>query len=119
FIGASYGLGQMLYHNFSELAGNASLYQRNLSRLLERLADRIPGVDPDLLNQIIVGQSATVQSSIGMIRSVLGSFFSFLTTIVVVLVYLFFLVAEQFSFRRRIQAAFDPARAERILNVVA
>ena len=118
FVGASYGLGQAIYGSLADLSTSVPRYRENLSRLIERAAGRIPGVDRRFLQQVIVGQSGSMESAVDMIRSALGSFFSFLTQMAVVIVYLVFLVAEQVSFHRRIEAAFEPPVAARIMGVV-
>lgn len=118
FLAASYGLGQMIYHSFYDLTKNIPRYQHNLSEMTRRAADWIPGVDRDLLQQIIVGQTATVESSVTMIRSALGTFFNFVSQMAVVLVYLVFLLAEHSGFRRRMDAAFGGERGGRIMAVV-
>lgn len=118
FLAGSYGLGQMIYHSFYDLTKNIPRYQQNLSDMTHRVANRIPGVDQDLLQQIVVGQAVSMESGVGMIRSALGSFFNFVTQMAVVLVYLVFLLAEQSSFRRRIDAAFGREQGGHILAVV-
>lgn len=118
FVAASYGLGQVVYHSVADLTGRLPQYQSNLSLLMRRAADRIPGLDRDLLQQLIVGQSTSMETSIGMLRSALGTFFNFFTQITIVVIYLVFLLAEQASFTRRIALAFDGVRAGRIMTVV-
>jgi predicted PurR-regulated permease PerM len=119
FMSASYGLGQMIYTSIADLATGIPKYQRTLSNLIQRAADRIPGVNKQVLQQIIVGQNASVESTVEVIRSALGSFFTFLTQLTLVLVYLAFLMAEQVSLRGRIATAFDPEQSSRILTVIA
>lgn len=119
FLAGSYGLGQMIYNSLAELTDSWPRYQENLSRLAEQTVERLPGADRDLLQQLIIGQSASMETGIFMARSALGSFFNFFTQVLVVLVFLAFLLGEQVSFHRRITAAFDPERAERVVAVVS
>ncbi|HOM51247.1 MAG TPA: AI-2E family transporter [Phycisphaerae bacterium] len=119
FLAASYGLGQMIYDSVSELTANLPQYQANLSWLTQQTIERVPGMDRELLQQIIMGQSATVETGVFMFRTALGTFFNFFTQVLVVLVFLAFLLAEQASFQRRIMAAFEPDRATRIMAVLA
>lgn len=118
FMGASYGLGQMIYQSLYELAFDLPRYQVNLSVLMRKTADRLPGLDRELLQELIIGQSISMENTIGMVRTALGSFFNFFTELTVVLIYLVFLLAEQVSFERRIALAFEPARSHRIMAIV-
>jgi len=118
FLAGSYGVGQIIYNSLADLVANVPTYQSHLSELIQRVAERIPALNRKMLQQVVVGQTATMESSILMIRSALGSFFSFFTQVIVVLIYLAFLLAEQVSFQRRIGAAFDPVRAEQVMAVV-
>lgn len=118
FLAGSYGLGTMIYHSLAELTASLPRYQANLSRLSQRLIQRFPGADAELLQQLVIGQSATMETGVFMFRSALGTFFNFFTQVLVVLVFLAFLLAEQASFQRRIAAAFDPLRAGRIMTVI-
>lgn len=118
FMGASYGLGQMIYQSLYQLAFDLPRYQVNLYELMHKTADRIPGVDRELLQELLIGQSISMENTIGMVRTALGSFFNFFTELTVVLIYLVFLLAEQGTFQRRIELAFEPVRARRIMAVV-
>jgi AI-2 transport protein TqsA len=119
FVAAAYGLGLMLYQSFEDLSRNLPVYQRNLRNMVYELAEHIPGVDAQTLEQTLVGETRTAQENIRSLQSALGTFLDFASNVVVVLVYLVFLLVEQTGFARRIESAFGPVRARPILAVVA
>src|SRR5262249_14180722 len=81
-------------------------------------AGSIPGVDVDTLERMIAGDSRSAADNARRLLSTAGSFLDFASNVGVVLVYLVFLLIEQASFVRRIESAFGPAPARRILAVV-
>jgi predicted PurR-regulated permease PerM len=118
FLAASYGLGLMLYDSFEDLSANLPHYRRNLRAMIHQAADRVPGLDGAMLEQLIIGPRRTMEDNLATVRSALGSFVGFVSQTVVVLVYLVFLLVEQAGLPRRIEAAFAPEPAQRIMAVV-
>jgi AI-2 transport protein TqsA len=55
---------------------------------------------------------------ISTLTTMIGGFGSFLFTILAIVIYLLFLIAEAESFRRRVNTVFESERAEKILEVV-
>jgi predicted PurR-regulated permease PerM len=118
FLAAAYGLGLMLYDSFESLSLNLPIYQRNLRQMVREVAEHIPGVDAQTLERTLVGETRTAEQNVRTLQSALGTFVDFASNVVVVLVYLVFLLVEQAGFPRRIELAFGPVRARRILAVV-
>ncbi len=118
FVAATYGLGLMLYENFEDLRANLPRYQANLRRMIAQVAEAVPGADVEAVERMIAGDTRSATENARRVLSTAGSFLDFASNVVVVLVYLVFLLVEQASFVRRIESAFGPAPARRILSVV-
>src|SRR5262249_9399080 len=114
FLAASTALGLHLFRNIEDLSTKLPTYQQNVHRLVDGFAGGIPGVDRKQIRECLFRPDQSLQSGIGMVRSALGTFFGFLSQMVVIVIYMLFLLAEQASFARRIGAAFEPERARQI-----
>ncbi len=117
FLVTSYVVGRVFYTSFEDLAAKLPTYRRNFNDLAEKLAQQARFQDKNQLRELILGESRSVDNGIRTLRSALGTFFSFLEQAIVVLVYLGFLLVERPVLARRVAAAFDPSRSERILHV--
>ena len=83
------------------------------------LAERVPGVDAQTVERMLVGETRTAQENARTLQCALGTVLGFASNVVVVLVFLVFLLVEQAGFKRRIESAFGPVHARPILAVVA
>jgi predicted PurR-regulated permease PerM len=119
FVAAAYGLGLMLFDSFEGLSTKLPGYQDNLKKMIAQVAEAIPGVDAEMLERMIAGDTRSAADNARRLQAAAGSFLDFASNVVVVLVYLVFLLVEQASFVRRIETAFGPANARRILTVVS
>lgn len=117
-LAVSYGLGLMLYHSFEDLQQSLPEYQENLTRLIGQASRWIPELDAETLEQMVRRELPTLEANVSSLRSALGTLFGFLSQLGVMLIYLVFLLAEQTSIPRRIHKAFEPGRAQQILNVI-
>jgi AI-2 transport protein TqsA len=115
---AAYALGQIIYRSVEHLTANLPVYRDNLNRTIQNLIQQTPGVDRRQLERFIKGESDFFDTGMKTLASVAGTFFSFLSQMIVILVYLAFLLAEESGFSRRIRAAFKPDSASYILAII-
>jgi predicted PurR-regulated permease PerM len=123
FLGLFWGIGEMVYRNFSELSSERlSLYEERLDGLARKVLRGLPFVvrDPDSwrvrdLLTFDIGPDSRIRD---VFRSAVGNFLEFLTATFVVLIYTIFLIAERVSLPGRVARAFGDARAKDIMAVV-
>ncbi len=118
FFVVSSVLGWVIYNSFEDLYRRLPAYQKNLDDITRRLAVQFH-LDPEpILEQIHSEDRLTISNSIQTLRSVLGSFLSFAEQLIVVVMYLVFLMAEQASFVRRVREGFQDEKAARIFGIM-
>ena len=115
---ASYAFGQMVYRSVEHLAANVPVYREHLNTTFQNLIRKAPGVDRQQLERFFSSESDFINTGMTALFSAAGTFFGFLSELIVILVYLAFLLAEKAGLGRRIQASFDPAAAGQILSVM-
>ena len=115
---AAYALGQTIYRSVEHLTANLPVYRDNLNHTVQALIQKTPGVDRRQLERFIAGESDFFDAGMRTMASVAGTFFSFLSQMIVILVYLAFLLAEQSGFGGRIRASFKPESADYILAII-
>lgn len=115
---AAYALGQTIYRSVEHLTTNLPVYRDNLNHTIQGLIQKTPGVDRRQLERFIKGESDFFDTGMRTIATVAGTFFSFLSQMIVILVYLAFLLAEQSGFGGRIRASFKPESAVYILAII-
>jgi len=110
-------LGNLVYRSVAEAAVRLPDYEKRLQKLMEDVVDRLPWERDDVTNFIRDLPLASDQV-VATVRASLGRFFDFLTWLLVTLVYLIFILAEQVSFPRRIRRAFGETHGSRVLGIV-
>lgn len=120
FIVFFYLLGRIAQVNVERIAQNAADYEAKLDRLMKEVSVSLPFEVPELEEKHIADLVAVppVDDLIGPVRKVLGSFFSFLTSFFVVVLYLVFLAAEVFTFEERARRAFGPDQAAGMMRII-
>jgi predicted PurR-regulated permease PerM len=78
----------------------------------------VPGVNEEELRKVIVGDLSAVDSGVNMVRRALGTIFDLVGQVIVVLVYLAFLVAEQTSLAPRIRRSYPTDQAQQIFEIM-
>jgi AI-2 transport protein TqsA len=115
---ASYALGQMIYRSMEHLSTNLPTYRDHFNETVRGLIRKTPGVDQKQLERLFASESEFITKGMGALSSVAGTFFGFLSQLVVILVYLAFLLAEKTGLGRRVQDSFEPAAAREILAIL-
>lgn len=111
-------LGTILYSNLEDLNAKLPAYRGNFGRMIRQVSEQVPGLDAGMLLRLVAPESSATDQTFDLVRSVLRAFFGFLSQMFVVLVYLAFILAERAGFGRRIEAAFEPQRAQDIRAVI-
>jgi predicted PurR-regulated permease PerM len=97
-------------------------YQQKLDRFVDRTATtlRIERSEPASvwLRRNLGSRENLTQDLLQTARGVLGTFLDFLTSALIVFVYLIFLLAEKLTFPKRMQMAFGDRQAGRVLEIV-
>lgn len=114
----SYALGQMLYRSVEHLAEHLPEYRDKFNQAVQNLIRKAPGVDRQQLERFFKNESEFISAGTSALIGVAGTFFGFLSQLIVILVYLAFLLAEKADLGRRIRASFDPQAAGKILAVI-
>ncbi len=125
FSGILYGLGTMLYSALAEMNDRIPDYQEKLDGQIDRVEGllarlplpRLPGTAPDRPFRQMIEDSISVERVTGLVTSTLGTFIGFSTTLIIVMFYLIFMLAEATHFEQRLRRAFGPRRAERMFQV--
>jgi len=105
-LSAFFGLGALIYSNVNRIMERLPDYQDRLQRLGDSMREMLPMELPDL------------SFNANQLRAVMGTFLDFFTAMAVTFVYLIFLVAERFSFPRRMVLAFGEKEGNRVLTIV-
>jgi predicted PurR-regulated permease PerM len=121
-IGLFLGVGMAVHSAFADLTPERlEEYERSLDDLLKRLLQTI-GVSAAAkpgwgLRDLLASYDSAGKDAMEHVRVILSTFVSFLTTLLVVSIYLIFLVAEQVTFPERIRRAFGERRTNQILGI--
>jgi predicted PurR-regulated permease PerM len=117
FLGFSFGVGQMTYYNLNDLKASLPKYEARLRQLTKDATREIFGVEADPLGAFIDAEERSGHTQ-NLLRTAVSNFFTFLSQMFVVLIYLAFLLAERGGLLRRLQAAYGSERAPSVTAVV-
>jgi AI-2 transport protein TqsA len=117
-----YGFGSIVYTSVDELRAKLPGYIANLEDLVKQaiaaLSLHIPALRDVQIEDLRLFDGLSAERITGMLAASLGTFIGFLASILIVLIYLMFLMAESRSFERRLKLALGEERALRTLGVV-
>jgi predicted PurR-regulated permease PerM len=113
-----WGLALMVQLSLADLTSKWPAYEKNLDAAIEATAVWLPGLEADKLKKAVVGHMPTEQESVTMIRSVLVTFLDVTGQMVLVLVYLIFILAEEVTLRSRLRRSFEERQATDIMVVL-
>jgi AI-2 transport protein TqsA len=116
-LGMGATLALAVQSSFDDFSTNLPAYRKNLERLVERIADDVPGIDKGQVRLLLHIQSSTVDESVTSLRKVIGTLVSVVSQAFVVLIYLIFILAEQTGAHRRIEKAFGSEQTLYVLRV--
>lgn len=114
-IGLLASLGMLLYSNAETLVDKWPEYQLRWQQRTTSVLELLPGTLRDQLKQ----HQVDAKLAGAEVRSILGSFVSFLSVALIVIIYLAFLLAERASLPRRLETAYGVEKAQRILHVLS
>jgi predicted PurR-regulated permease PerM len=117
--GSFAALGLILYANVLDFNDKLPVYRENLALLGESVLEDIPELRDTSVGRFLGAEPLAEEDADGLVQQVVHTFFGLMGNVVVVVVYLAFLVAERANIVRRVQAAFQPARAQRVQDVIA
>jgi AI-2 transport protein TqsA len=100
-------LSRLLYDNVQQFANRLPEYEQKMEPLLDRLGE----ADAQSIRKMLD------ESTQNLIRSVLGTAFGAVELGLMVFFYLLFMILNSRKIRRRIQRAFSPERANRLLLI--
>jgi AI-2 transport protein TqsA len=111
-----YLLGSLLYSNGKAFAAEIPEFSRQFESLLSRMeASRFLGAHWNLHN-LLAGFNAEKIASMAL--SALGPFFSFLSNLLLVLIFLIFIMAGRGRMHGKIVRSFSPNQADRICGIL-
>jgi AI-2 transport protein TqsA len=111
-----YLLGSLLYSNGKAFAAEIPEYSRQFESLLAKMeASRFLGAHWNI-HSLLAGLNAEKIASVAL--STLGPFFSFLSNILLVVVFLIFIMAGRGRMHGKIIRSFSPRQAERICGIL-
>jgi AI-2 transport protein TqsA len=114
-VGLFSGLGLLLYSNVETLVEKWPVYEQRFQFLSQNLLETMPkSIRDNLRSHAIDAQFASNE-----MRSLLGTFFSFFSSMLVVIIYLAFLLAERATLPHRLEHAFGAQRARELLDIFA
>lgn len=111
-------LAVLIQNSVQDFTRQRVRYEQNLRRLSAEVGDYVPGLRAEHIQYLIDRELPDFNASVEVVGKALQTMSGTLMQVVIVLVYLAFLVAEQGSMSRRIYKAFAPGRAEYILTVI-
>lgn len=115
-LAGGYMLGSMIYNSFADLELKMPIYRDNLTRVMDRASKDMPAFDMHAVTEVVGG--ASVDQSLKMFQTEIGTILGFFSQVVIVLVYLVFILAEQTRLPKRVQQAFDPRHVDNIMSVL-
>jgi len=121
-IGLFVGVGVAVHATFVQLTpARIETYEMRLDRLLKRLLGALGLAVADVpgwsLRDVVSSYSGDMEHAVDAVRAVINVFLGFLTTLLVVSIYLIFMVAEQVTFSERIRRSFGEGRTEQVMSV--
>jgi AI-2 transport protein TqsA len=113
-------VGRLAQSNFEQLRDDWPVYKKKIDQLIANLANSLPFPIPELQGKGVddLVHAPTVEQLLKPMQVVFGGFANFMANLFIVILYLVFLAAEVFTFRRRAEDAFGPARAEQVMTVI-
>jgi AI-2 transport protein TqsA len=115
-FGVLYALGNLIYSNIETVQGNWPAYQARWENLTAGVTEFLPVSWRPYLHPQLDRPSNWVNKELG---SLFGNFLGFLSAALMVVVYLAFLLAERSSLPRRLENAYGPDQAQRIMTVLS
>jgi AI-2 transport protein TqsA len=120
-LGGVVGLGTMVFSSFEQVASRLPEYEGKLDTLLQNVLDSLPVEIPNRqryrVRELLRSQQGPEQG-LATLLSALGTFSDFLTGAAAAFIYLVFLIAERWSFPRRMVLAFGDRQGSRVLDIV-
>lgn len=118
-----FGIGQTVYSSFKNLTSERlQLYQHQFDRLVERTANtlRIQQTEPASawLRRTVGSRENITRDMLPAARDAAGTFFDFVTSALIVFVYLVFMLAEKLTLPKRLQLAFGEKRAGDVMQII-
>ena len=115
---AAFGLGEMIYYNVAHFNSNISAHQAKFNNLVQNAIDQLPPRAAEQARLFLDQEAPLLQDHVRVLQSILGTFFDFLSQLVLVLIYLVFILAERLSLTRRLRSAISPEDTSHIMAVV-
>jgi len=117
--GVLVALGVMIAYSVTSV-DDWNPYLNTLNGIYRSILDQLPPATREAAPANIADLIYTLKldQMVGPLQSALGVFFGLVSFLLVVLLYLLFLIAEQVAFPKRIQRAFLTERANHILEVI-
>lgn len=118
-----FGIGQTAYNSFKHLTpARLEQYQNRFDVVVERTTRllRIEQTEPASawLRRVIGSPENITQDVVTTARGIAGTFLNFITSALIVFVYLIFLLVEKLTLPKRLQLAFGEQRAGHVLEVI-
>jgi predicted PurR-regulated permease PerM len=122
-LSVMWGVGAMLVNSIASLLDKLPVYEQKLDALLVRAVAMLPagiaGIsEVQRVRDIPFLEFLSIENLADTGLTTLRRFTGFFTSILVILFYLIFLVAEGATFRKRVANSFGEGRATRIMDVV-
>lgn len=106
-------LGILMGNSFADLQEKLPRYRESLGRLVDKATTEIPGLREGLLRRLH-GSGEPLEPATRMLQALLQALSIFLSQSFVVLIYLFFMLAERGGMDQQLRRAFTPERADAI-----
>lgn len=121
-ISIMWGVGTMLVNSISALLVKLPIYEKKMDGLLVSaigvLPFQVPGLEVTRIRDIPFLEFLSLENLADTGIATLKKFGGFFTTMVVILFYLIFLIAEGATFRKRVNNAFGEGQASKIMDVI-
>lgn len=110
-------LGVLMGNSFADLQEKLPRYRESLARLVDRATTEIPGLKAGVMRRL--EGSGELDPATRMLQTLLWALSSFLSQSFIVLIYLFFMLAERSGMDQQICRAFALERADEIRAFLA
>ncbi|MBW2261617.1 MAG: AI-2E family transporter [Deltaproteobacteria bacterium] len=121
-VSVMWGVGTMLVNSIAALLVKLPVYEKKMDALLvttiHALPLEFPGFEVQRIREIPFLEFLSLENLADTGITTLKKFTGFFTTMLVILVYLIFLIAEGATFRKRVKNSFGEGKASRIMDVV-
>ncbi len=121
-VSVMWGVGTMLVNSIAALLVKLPIYEKKMDALLLASVNALPielrGIEVQRIRDIPFLEFLSLENLADTGLTTLKKFTGFFTTMLVILVYLIFLIAEGATFRKRVKNSFGEGKASRIMGVV-